>query len=140
MSYSLDWFLPDRVLLLTICGNAGVQTVTAAAQELLAWLDDSAGQLHAIIDTNYATCDDYHIMEALDHPATIDFFSHPNLGWTVYVGAKEGTLYRYASTIYLHVFEARLRWVTSFRGALQVLREVDADLCTLRLPFELNCG
>lgn len=125
MPSTVEWYIPDHVLLTRHIGDISVEDARQVNAETLRLLKESpAPRIHNIADFSEQTSASIGLRDIRD---IISVFGEPNYGWTVIVGQKNH-LTRFLLTATQQIFSMKLKNTQSIEEALQFLKTEDAAL------------
>jgi hypothetical protein len=133
MPIQLNWYLENRVLLLTGDGESSDQDLLDLDQPMINCLNQcNVPLVHLIIDQRNAPPIPASKVAAQIKVATqLKWPKHPRYGWAIMIG-KMNPLQRLVVTVASNFFKARQRSFETMKEGLDFLNEVDSTLPDLR--------
>lgn len=123
MSVDYNWYIEKKVILGRVSGIVTTEMADEVNLYLNALLNAGDPPVHYINDVTQV--ENFNI-NATKLPNMMDFIKHPNLGWTVIVGANQ--LIKVVGNIFMGVANMKFKTADTLEEAMQILRNVDNSL------------
>lgn len=124
MPFTIQWLVPERVLLSTFEGVMTLAEIEQVVQAFISRMDTTVPPVHVMLCTNDVTRP-VTDLNALYH-ITKPYFRHPRLGWTVL--QSDNKLHHFLVGTLAKLLGARWTVAADVAAAEVFLREQDATL------------
>ncbi|MCU0513196.1 MAG: hypothetical protein MUE40_11560 [Anaerolineae bacterium] len=126
MSFTVEWYIPGRIIKVEVAGDMTLSTVATISQQLATLLDAGTAPLvHILIDVSRMAAYPSHLKEM--QRASEPHLKHSRCGWILMYGVTSPLVTFVTNTI-MQLAQVRTRTVSSEAAALAFLRDHDDSL------------
>jgi len=122
MPYNIEWYIPDRVMLIHLRGAMTLEELAAMADQSVTFIKSGLPPVHAIVDQRNLISYPYRLNNLL----TINRGKQAESGFTVMV--SESQVARFVTNAFFQLIGMEMRSCTSFDEAMNILQRVDPTL------------
>lgn len=122
MPYQIEWYLPNRIMVVHLHGAMTVEELGAMADESVTYIKRGQPPVHAIIDQRELVSYPYNLNTLL----SINRGKQAESGFTVMV--SESPIARFVVNAFFQLIRMEMRSCTTFEEAMTILARVDPSL------------
>jgi|GEM_PF-2371510 len=123
MSFSVRWYEPKQIILITYEGMLHLKDFEDYNQELINYLDEGTFPVHVVADTQHLKG---VIPQAVDIANVLTYTKHENLSWVHICGANK--LIRFLAAIVFQMVNTPVHFHNSIAEAVSFIHSVDTEL------------
>ena len=124
MPIDVNWYVPDRVIMMRSHGDLTIEEAKAANKKILEFLDLGKPLIHTLVDQldmgNFP-------ISLRDNKDALSAIKHPNVGWTVVYG-NPNKIADFISGMIARMGRLRYRKFTSKEEAIAFLADQDPSV------------
>ncbi len=126
MSYTLDWYVPNRIAVVRIAETLTLEDGYAQNSYMLPLLNEADQPMHLIIDLTVTR----HFPMRLNENvwAGTEYMRHPMMGWLMIINQGSNPLLHMLMSVVGKTTGVKVRFVNSFDEALTSLNKLDLTL------------
>lgn len=122
MPHEIQWYIPDRVMVIHLRGSMTIEELSAMADESVTYIKRGPPPVHAIVDQRDLISYPYRLNNLL----TINRGKQPESGFTVVV--SENPVTRFLTNALFQLIRMEMRSCTSMDEAMDILLRIDPTL------------
>lgn len=123
----VKWLVESKVILVYGEGSQDISDVRLNNTEIKMLLDEGKAPVHLIFQAVNLKSSPTDIKE-IQH--SLDFLSHPNLGWIVSIGANP--IINFVGSVVTNIFKIKMTQAANINDALLLLKVRDSSLNTMQ--------
>jgi hypothetical protein len=125
MEYKLDWYLPKRVLMLTISGDVSLKDLELFNGSVMNYLEEGIAPVHLVsIGHNIRRVP----TNLIQIKQVVTYIQDPKIGWTIIVQEKPNPLTGFIASVATQAAGVKIRHVKSVVDGLEALKRLDQSL------------
>lgn len=128
MPCEAGWLLKDQVFEIIYRGDVTTEDTQQAGRAVLPVLDNATGIVHVIFNMTEITHLSAKLGDMANSPRMSAFYSHPHIGWTIYIGPENNPFYHFVAVALAQKHSGRMRWFTHQGEAMIFLMDRDPSL------------
>jgi hypothetical protein len=131
MPYEITWIRENRIVCLRVWGVFSEQELVASSGEMREALSSGTAPVHVVCNAS----------EIIDYPKNIRvvkegaqlYFSHPSMGWFMFLGFDKPIMRFFSNTI-MQLLMRNFKHARSMEEVMSILCNVDSTVCEDSTP------
>lgn len=120
MAYSIEWFVPGRVIEVTLSEIASDEVILALDNDLTAAMDTALQPVHIIVDPQ-----NMKVYPSAQTAMKLKYYKHPNMGRLIVIGLMANPIIRFLGTLIGRTTGLRMKDCSSREEAHAYLKSIE---------------